>query len=66
MIIKVKVTLEGQGHISRCQGHIKVKVKNLGSFQFYAAQTVKQAGGLHSTEMCSCFTCGLVFVEISC
>ena len=38
------------------QGHIKVKVKILYPFQFYVAHTVKQAGGLHLTEMHSCFS----------
>ena len=48
IINKAKVTHQGQGHI-------KVKVKYLPCFQFYVVHTVKQAGGLHSTEMCSCF-----------
>ena len=48
IINKVKVTYQGQGHI-------KVKVKYLHTFQFYVAHTVKQAGGLYLTEMHSCF-----------
>ena len=82
VINKVKVTLQGQGHIklkSQGQGqmwkiistHIficillqiinMVKVtyqgqsENSMSFQFYVAHTVAQAGGLHSTEMRSCW-----------
>ena len=40
----VKVTYQG-------------RTENSMSFQFYAAHTVQQAGGLHSTEMRSCFLC---------
>ena len=46
---KVKVTHQGEGHIM-------VKVKYLYPSQFYVAHTVKQAGGLHSTEMGICYT----------
>ena len=42
------------------QSHIKVKGKYLLPFQFYVANTVKQAGGLHLTELRSCFICSSV------
>ena len=42
IINMVKVTYQGQG-------------ENSMSFQFYVAHTVVQAGGLHSTEMRSCW-----------
>ena len=48
-INEVKVTNQGQGHI-------KAKVKISTSFQFYVAHTVKQAGGLHLTEIHSCLS----------
>ena len=51
VINKVKVTHQGEGHI-------KVKVKYLHPFKFYAAQYSLQAGGLHATEML------LVFLSI--
>ena len=44
VINKVKVTHQGEGHI-------KVKVKYLHPFIFYAAHTLCKRGGLHSTEM---------------
>ena len=43
---KVKVTHQGEGHI-------KVKVKR--SLQILCSSYFQQGGGLHSTEMRSCF-----------
>ena len=50
------------------RSHIKVKVigqsEKIYILPFCAAHTVKQAGGLHSTEMRSCFVSTVLFTDL--